>query len=129
MSTAALSSIFTGDDAFEGQGHSGGVQVSHPVLHVVPVGHAYLDQSRHGWVGQDVHDVRHGISPGGAVGFGTIFSHLRQVHGQVVGEPAVPGPEDLRLRGLGVPHDAEPVGGGFEVNGPVVPYPQFLGGA
>ena len=27
--------------------------------------------------------------------------HLRQVHGQVVGEPAVPGPEALRLGGVG----------------------------
>ena len=34
---------------------------------------------------------------------------LGQVGHEVIGEPAVAGPEGLRLGGLGVPHDAEPV--------------------
>ena len=34
---------------------------------------------------------------------------LRQVHGQVVGEPAVAGPEGLGFGRLSVPHDPEPV--------------------
>ena len=38
-------------------------------------------------------------------------SHLGQVHGQVVYEPAVAGPEVPGLRRLGVPHDAGPVPG------------------
>ena len=36
-------------------------------------------------------------------------AHLGQVHGQVVYEPAVAGPEVPGLRRLGVPHDAGPV--------------------
>ena len=40
---------------------------------------------------------------------------LGQVGDQIVREPPAPGPEGLGLRGLSVPHDAEPVGGGFEL--------------
>ena len=54
--------------------------------------------------------------------------HLREIHGRVVGEPAVPGPEGLGLRGLGVPHYAEPVGGWLGVHDPAVPYPELPGG-
>ena len=51
---------------------------------------------------------------------------LGQIHGQVVGEPAVPGPEGLGLRALDIPHDAEPVVVGVEADDTVVPYPEFL---
>ena len=37
--------------------------------------------------------------------------HLCQAGGEVEVEPPVPGPEALRLRGLGVPHQPEPVAG------------------
>ena len=40
--------------------------------------------------------------------------HLGQVHGEVVGEPAVADPEGLGLRCLGIPHDAEPIVVGVE---------------
>ena len=47
--------------------------------------------------------------------------HLGQVGGQVVGEPAVPGPEGLGLGGLGVPHDAGPIAEGLEGDYLIVP--------
>ena len=53
-------------------------------------------------------------------GFSISRLELRQVHGQVVGEPAVPGPEGLGLGGLGVPHDAEPIAEGLEGHNPVI---------
>ena len=52
--------------------------------------------------------------------------HLRQVHGEVVGEPAVPGPEALRLRRLGVPHQPGAVAERLEVHDLVVPDPELL---
>ena len=42
-------------------------------------------------------------------GAGCSALDLGQVGGQIVGGPAVPGPEGLRFGGLGVPHDAGPV--------------------
>ena len=35
---------------------------------------------------------------------------LRQIHGRIISEPDVSGPEALGLGRLGVPHDAENVG-------------------
>ena len=55
-----------------------------------------------------------------------LFLHLRQIHGKVVGEPPVPGPEALGLGGLGLPHQPEPVAEGLEVDYPVVADPEFL---
>ena len=52
--------------------------------------------------------------------------HLCQVHGEVVREPAVSGPEALRLRGMGIPHDSEAVAERLEVHDPVVPDPELL---
>ena len=52
--------------------------------------------------------------------------HLGQVDGQVVGEPPVPGPERLGLRGLGVSHYFEPVAEWLEVDNPVVPDPELF---
>ena len=49
---------------------------------------------------------------------------LAQVYGEVVGEPAIPGPEGLGLGGLGVPHDAEPVAEGLEGDYLIVPHPE-----
>ena len=46
-----------------------------------------------------------------------LLLHLRQVDGQVVCEPAVSCFERLGLRGLGVPHDADPVVEGLEPRG------------
>ena len=46
--------------------------------------------------------------------------------GQVVGEPAVAGPEGLGLRGLGVPHDAQDVRVGLEAHDLVEPDPELL---
>ena len=57
---------------------------------------------------------------------GSVPLYPRRVHSQVVGEPAVPGPEGLRLGGLRVPHDAEPVAERLEVHDPVVPDPELL---
>ena len=52
---------------------------------------------------------------------GRSASQLGQVGCEVVGEPAVAGPEGLGLDGLGVPHDPEPVIVGVECHYPVVP--------
>ena len=82
---------FPGGDTIEWQGHPRGIQISHPALDVVSVGHSYLDHPGHGGVGEDVDDVGHGTFPGGTSGVAPILSHLRQVNGQVVGEPPVPG--------------------------------------
>ena len=49
--------------------------------------------------------------------------------GQDIGEPAVPGPEGLGLRRLGVAHDAEPVIVGVEADDAVIPDPELLSGA
>ena len=46
--------------------------------------------------------------------------------GQVVGAPAVAGPEGLGLGGLGVPHDAGPIAEGLERDYLVVPDPERL---
>ena len=54
--------------------------------------------------------------------------HLCQVHGQVVGEPTVPGPEALGLGGLGVAHQYEAVGEWLGVHDPAVLYPELPGG-
>ena len=51
---------------------------------------------------------------------------LRQIHRQVVGEPAVPGPEGLGLRRLGIAHDAEPIVVGVEGYYAVIPDPELL---
>ena len=69
------------------------------------------------------------MAPGGQTVGDIAGLHLRQVDGQVVGEPAVPGPEALRLRGLGVAHQPEPIAEGLEVRGAVVPDPELLPGA
>ena len=55
--------------------------------------------------------------------------HLAQVHRQVVGEPAVAGPEGLGLGGLGIPHDAEPVVVGVKAHDAVIADPELLPGA
>ena len=57
---------------------------------------------------------------------GSISLHLGQVRRQVEREPSVPGPEALGLRGLGVPHDPEPVVERLEVHYPVVSDPELL---
>ena len=51
---------------------------------------------------------------------------LGQVGGEVIGEPAVSGPEGLGLRRLGVPHDAQTVRVGLEAHDLVVPDPELL---
>ena len=61
-----------------------------------------------------------------APGDGFLTLELGQVRRQVVGEPAVAGPEGLRPGGLGVPHDAEPIAEGLEGDYPVVPDPEPL---
>ena len=68
----------------------------------------------------------------GACGYRAGFPlslHLAQVHGQVVGEPAVAGPEGLGLGGLGVAHDAEPIVVGVERHDAVIADPELLPGA
>ena len=53
--------------------------------------------------------------------------HLGEVDGQVVREPAVSGPERLRLGGLVMLHDAEAVVVEWlEVDDPVVTHPKLL---
>ena len=59
-----------------------------------------------------------------ALGFSVSPLDLGQVHGQVVGEPAVPSPEGLGPGGLGIAHDAEPVGKGLEAHDAVVADPE-----
>ena len=59
-------------------------------------------------------------------GAGCSALDLGQVGGQVVGEPAVAGPEGLGLGGLGVPHDAGPIAEGLEGDYLVVPDPERL---
>ena len=45
-----------------------------------------------------------------------VLFHLRQVYGEIVGEPAVSGLEGLRLGGLGATHVAEAVAERLEVH-------------
>ena len=56
-----------------------------------------------------------GVDSSCSLGICYYLLHLRQVDGQVVCEPAVSCFERLGLRGLGVPHDAEPVVEGLEL--------------
>ena len=63
-----------------------------------------------------------GVGKGGGVG---PVLHLCQVRRQVECEPPVPGPEGLGLRGLGLPHQSEPVVERLEVYDPVVPDPEL----
>ena len=58
--------------------------------------------------------VRLGSGTGPGVRCCAVVLHLAQVHRQVVGEPAVAGPESLGPGGLGIPHYAEPVVVGVE---------------
>ena len=51
---------------------------------------------------------------------------LGQIGSQVIGEPAVVGPEGLGLGRLSVPHDAEPIAEGLEGDYLVVPDPEPL---
>ena len=57
---------------------------------------------------------------------GRSASQLGQVGCEVVGEPAIAGPEGLGPDGLGVPHDPEPVFNGVEGDYLVVPDPEPL---
>ena len=60
---------------------------------------------------------RQGLGSGSALDLG-------QVHGQVVGEPAVAGPEGLALGGLGVRLDPGPVFVGVEGDYPIIADPE-----
>ena len=61
-------------------------------------------------------------------GFSISHLKLRQVGGQVVGEPAVADPEGLGPGRLRVPHDPEPVVVGLEGHDAVVPDPELFFG-